>query len=34
MNPKRFLKDGDWRDWVEGKDTSDAAVFKQNWDYQ
>lgn len=34
MNPKRFIKDGDWRDWVEGKDTSDAAVFKQNWDYQ
>jgi hypothetical protein len=34
MNPKRFLKDGDWRDWLEGKDTSDTAVFKKDWDYQ
>lgn len=33
-NPKRFLTDGDWKDWLEVKDTSDAGVFKSGWDYQ
>lgn len=33
-NPKRFLTDGDWRDWLEARDTSDASVFKRDWDYQ
>ena len=33
-NPKRFLTDGDWKDWLEMKDTSDAGVFKSGWDYQ
>tara|TARA_A100001388_G_scaffold242411_1_gene199190 strand:+ start:1108 stop:1812 length:705 start_codon:yes stop_codon:yes gene_type:complete len=31
-NPKKFLSEGHWENWLEVKDTSDTAVFKKDWD--